>query len=183
LNETSVQDKDRTGASCAQIVSPKYGAELLAESMPPGMMDLVSGMISSTDFAVVTGGDPVAEDCLFLDIVVPGKAFRKETRLPVINWLYGGSYKMGNKGAMFEGLPLIKASSGNVIYVVGNYRLGPFGFLSGISLERDKSATTNVGLYDQRAVFEWIQKYVGLFGGDPDSVSAWVGLNRHSTWF
>ena len=31
----------------------------------------------------------------------------------------------------------------------------------------------NTGLYDQRAVLEWIQSYIHLAGGDPTQVSAW----------
>ena len=33
------------------------------------------------------------EDCLFLDVTVPGEAIRKPSlRLPVVNWVYGGAY-------------------------------------------------------------------------------------------
>ena len=31
----------------------------------------------------------------------------------------------------------------------------------------------NAGLYDQHAVFQWIQSYISLLGGDPTKVSAW----------
>lgn len=35
----------------------------------------------------------------------------------------------------------------------------------------EKEATPNAGLWDQRAVLEWIQKYASLFGGDPENVT------------
>ncbi|KAJ7683391.1 Alpha/Beta hydrolase protein [Mycena olivaceomarginata] len=42
-------------------------------------------------------------------------------------------------------------------YDGGEYRLGQFGFLSG---------QLNAGLLDQRAALEWVQTYIGKFGGD-----------------
>jgi len=69
------------------------------------------------------GGFPFSEDCLFLDVVIPGKALRKEAKLPVINYIYGGAYVMGLKDIIFDGRPLVKESKGNIIYVIGNYRV------------------------------------------------------------
>ena len=37
----------------------------------------------------------------------------------------------------------------------------------------EKEGLPNAGLYDQRAVLQWIQRYVGLVGGDKTQVSAW----------
>ena len=37
----------------------------------------------------------------------------------------------------------------------------------------EKEGHPNVGLYDQRAAFQWIQDYIDLLGGDPNQVSAW----------
>lgn len=37
----------------------------------------------------------------------------------------------------------------------------------------EKEGLPNAGLYDQRAVFQWIQDYIGLLGGDKRQVSAW----------
>lgn len=50
-----------------------------------------------------------------------------------------------------------------------NYRLGAFGFLGGDEVESD--GTMNAGLYDQRLAFQWVQKYIHLFGGDQDRVT------------
>jgi carboxylesterase type B len=37
----------------------------------------------------------------------------------------------------------------------------------------EKGGAPNAGLWDQRAVQEWIQKYANLFGGNPNEVSLW----------
>lgn len=117
-------------------------------------------------------GIGAAEDCLFLDIYVPRKALNKNgTLLPVINYIYGGGYIGGSKEGLYDGTPLVKQSGGNVIYLAANYRLAGFGFLAGATVE--KEGTPNAALWDQRAVLEWIQKYIHLVGGDCEQVSAW----------
>ena len=37
----------------------------------------------------------------------------------------------------------------------------------------EREGLPNAGLYDQRAVLQWIQDYIGLVGGDKTQVSAW----------
>ena len=126
-------------------------------------------------------GDPVkhvirqSEDCLFLDIYVPVKAFQDDTApLPVVAYIYGGGYVTGSKDefpALYTGAPLIKASDYQTIFIVGNYRVGALGWLAGAYME--KAGQPNAGLYDQALMLEWIQLYVDQVGGDKSSVSAW----------
>jgi Carboxylesterase family len=176
-NESKIQDRYRKGNSCPPLSSLKLISNVVDEVLPASLRGLLSNLMSGIDLASIIPSDPTSEDCLFLDIVVPGKALRKEVKLPVINWIYGGGFVEGSKEDTYDGLPIVKASSNNVIYVAGNYRLGPFGFLGGETVEKDKYAVANAGLHDQRAVLEWIQQNVELFGGDPNNVSAWVGLH------
>lgn len=46
-----------------------------------------------------------------------------------------------------------------------NYRLGAFAWLNGGNFIHE-GGTPNVGLQDQRLALDWIQDYIGLFGGD-----------------
>jgi len=40
-------------------------------------------------------------------------------------------------------------------------------------IRRDGNA--NVGLMDQRVAFEWVQRHIQSFGGDPRKVTIWGG--------
>lgn len=129
------------------------------------------------------GGLPIpffsggSEDCLFLDVYVPGKAIKDSSlKLPVVVWIYGGAYLFGAKDQFtplvpfYDGSGLIYESGGDIIFVTGNYRLGALGWLAGTSMEKD--GLPNAGLWDQRAVFSWVQSYISLLGGDPTQVTA-----------
>lgn len=59
------------------------------------------------------------------------------------------------------------ANPANILMI----KLGVFGFLAGTTVE--KQGTPNIGLYDQRAAFQWVQDYIYLVDGDKDNVSAW----------
>lgn len=120
---------------------------------------------------------PQSEDCLYLDIQVPEKALKNPSlKLPVVVYVYGGGYALGSKDLLepllplYDGSGLIKQSDKNVIFVSFNYRLGAMGFLAGTSMERD--ALPNTGLWDQRAVFEWVKSHISKVGGDPRKVTA-----------
>ena len=124
--------------------------------------------------------DPrTTEDCLFLDVVVPGSILNQSSSqqqpgkgAPVLVWIYGGGYTYGEKSS-YSPAGLIKASQvadpNGVIFVSLNYRLGAFGFLSGPTFQTD--GTANAGLYDQRLALQWIQDRIHLFGGDPSRVT------------
>lgn len=89
--------------------------------------------------------------------------------LPVMVFIHGGGYETGEAG-MYGPKHLLDS---DVILVVPNYRLGPFGFLH---LEEDKSSsgelpTGNQGLWDQRLALQWVKHNIKAFGGDPDNVT------------
>lgn len=71
----------------------------------------------------------VSEDCLFLDVLAPKRAFegahKHKRPAPVLVWIYGGGYTTGDKSS-FDALGLMKRSrmSGEeVVYVAINYRV------------------------------------------------------------
>ena len=85
-------------------------------------------------------------------------------RRPVMAWIHGGGFEYGSIfWGNYNGGNL--ASSGDVVLVSINYRLGPFGFLNG------PNGTGNMGLHDMLLGLQWIRDNVQYFGGDPSQVS------------
>ena len=56
-----------------------------------------------------------------------------------------------------------------VVFVSANYRLNFFGNLA--SKEVTDAGIANLFLKDQDVAFEWVQKHIGKFGGDPSKVT------------
>ena len=112
---------------------------------------------------------PQSEDCLYLNVVTPSTTFTD--KLPVMVWIYGGSFLNGSgSAALYDGTSL---SQKGVVVVTFNYRLGPFGFfaLPELSAESPNGSSGNYGLLDQIAALGWVQRNIAGFGGDPGNVT------------
>jgi carboxylesterase type B len=136
-----------TGNLCVQLV-PSVGINVLddfsSEPYGPFVNEVVTTFASQIN-DVTQGGD---EDCLFLDLYVPGKAIRDATiRLPVVNYIYGGAFLLGGMDpyGVYNPTRLMSLSEGNFIWVAGNYRLGAYGWIGGKTIE--KIGTPNMGLH------------------------------------
>ena len=75
------------GPSCVQSF-PKKGLNLLGPGAEFPVGGAINQFLGGIPASVLNGGD---EDCLFLDLMVPGKAIRDPTgeSLPVVVWIYG----------------------------------------------------------------------------------------------
>lgn len=83
---------------------------------------------------------------------------------PVMVWIAGGMFEFHATGACpwYDGASFARDG---IVCVTINYRVGAEGFLylgDGIA---------NLGLLDQVAALEWVQKNITAFGGDPDNVT------------
>jgi acetylcholinesterase len=86
----------------------------------------------------------------------------------VLVWIQGGAFvQLFNPN--YNGTGIVEASNNETIVVSFNYRVGPYGFLANEELKKEDNL--NVGFYDQRFAFSWVQKYIDAFGGDPDRVT------------
>ncbi|MEV0289325.1 carboxylesterase family protein [Kribbella sp. NPDC050820] len=104
-----------------------------------------------------------SEDCLYLDVRVP-RGVRPGERLPVLVWLTGGGFVTG-AAKEYDGTEL--ATSGRLMVVTVNYRLGALGYLSSPALGEG-----NYGLMDQAAALRWVRRNAAAsFGGDPANVT------------
>ncbi|KAI1440239.1 alpha/beta-hydrolase [Annulohypoxylon stygium] len=153
------------------IIASEFAKSYLAGI--PFDYNLAESLLS--DSAAAVSSDPrTTEDCLFLDVIAPQSAFAGNTSsLPVLVWVYGGGYSSGEKTGKGKfnpaGLLAASGSDSGFVFVAMNYRLGAFGWLGGDEVSAD--GTLNAGLYDQRLAFQWVQKYIHLFGGDKDRVT------------
>ncbi|XP_022918965.1 neuroligin-4, X-linked-like [Onthophagus taurus] len=111
-----------------------------------------------------------SEDCLFLNIYVPGSGNRGlEAPYAVLVFVHGESFEWGS-GNPYDGSVL--ASYGHVIVVTLNFRLGLLGFLR-TRPTYDKSSNTggNLGIQDIAAALNWVKKNIAAFGGDTNRVT------------
>jgi len=112
------------------------------------------------------------EDCLFLNVYVPTKALepRGHRFFPVMVWVHGGAFIEG-AGSQFDPTKLV--TTGNVVVVTINYRLGALGFLAhpALSAESPVGASGNYGIMDQQFAMQWVKRNIAAFGGDPRNVT------------
>lgn len=135
--------------------------QILQSEFPPEILSLL--VTSSLD------QPKQSEDCLTIN-VFRSQSINYTAPLPVMVWIYGGSFQSGsgNMNATNMVSESVKMDQ-PVIYVSFNYRVGPWGFLGGKSVQAEGS--TNNGLRDQRLALEWVQDNIGYFGGDKDRVT------------
>ncbi|KAF8541687.1 Carboxylesterase [Trichophaea hybrida] len=170
LNELGIQDGS-VGYQCMQAAPAQLDARGIIVAQP-----------------ILEAQELMSEDCLFMDVVVPGEAVRGEVKdLPVLMWIYGGGHsiiwiegldRVGfisqddnlRRGLLKSPRPrydsggLIKSAKNSSIYAAINYRLGAFSFFSGPTGEAQ--GTPNTGFHDQRSALKWIQDYIYLLGGN-----------------
>ncbi|WP_338608265.1 carboxylesterase family protein [Pelagibacterium nitratireducens] len=131
------------------------------------------GVLEATAFrpACMQQGDRVmSEDCLYLNVWAPEEALEEGSNLPVIVWVFGGSFHGGSGD--IDGAPL--ASKGAIV-VSMNYRVSTMGFMAhpGLSAESLSGVSGNYGLMDVTESLRWVKNNIHAFGGDPDRVTVW----------
>ncbi|NLE78118.1 MAG: carboxylesterase/lipase family protein, partial [Rhodococcus sp.] len=112
---------------------------------------------------------PTSEDCLTVNVLAP--AHDDGTKRPVMVYIYGGAYIMGMSATgVYNGSALVRR--GDVVYVSFNYRVGTLGYLDFSRYSTpERPFDSNLGLRDQVAALEWVQRNIAAFGGDPDNVT------------
>ena len=138
--------------------SPFSGA-YIADTMPP---ECVQDMGFTKDYNLTASSQ--GEDCLYLNIFLPGDVVNVQTKKPVMIWIYGGGFQVGTQNVYDT---RIFAPYNDVILVTINYRVSVLGFLS----TGDSDLPGNYGLWDQRMAIQWVHENIEHFGGDPSSVT------------
>ncbi|XP_055902981.1 esterase B1-like isoform X2 [Eupeodes corollae] len=106
-----------------------------------------------------------SEDCLYLNVF--SKNLSPDKLSPVMVWIYGGGFQIGEASRDLYGPDYLMDK--DVVYVSITYRLGPLGFLS---LNDPKlNIPGNAGLKDQILGLRWVKENISRFGGDPENVT------------
>ncbi|XP_064550488.1 esterase B1-like [Drosophila montana] len=106
-----------------------------------------------------------SEDCLYLNVY--SKSLKSENPLPVMVWIYGGGFQIGEATRDVHSPDYFMQKE--VILVTLNYRLGALGFLS--LSDPDLDVPGNAGLKDQVMALRWIHKNIANFNGDPNNIT------------
>ncbi|KAH9941090.1 carboxylesterase [Epithele typhae] len=117
-------------------------------------------------------------ECLNLNITCPADA-NADSRLPVMLWIHGGGNRGSGSNWVYDAGPLVQKGIqfGKPVVVVSiNFRLGLLGFAASPALLADNQAAGdegvgNYGLRDQRRAMEWVHRFIGPFGGDPNNIT------------
>ena len=107
-----------------------------------------------------------SEDGLFLNVFTP--TLLKNTKLPVLVWVHGGSMVSGT-GSAENGHAFSDKDS--IVTVSINYRLGALGFLYLSDLGPSYASSANNGLLDLIQALKWVKENIHAFGGDASRVS------------
>ncbi|RAH70855.1 putative triacylglycerol lipase [Aspergillus aculeatinus CBS 121060] len=153
-----------------RYAAPPVGSLRFAAPQDPETAEGVQTAFQHGPLCIPTDQYPIptgtSEDCLFLDVYAPNRA-RNASKLPVFVFIQGGGFN-ADSNANFNGTGLIQASETGIVVVNFNYRVGPYGFLSGSEVL--KGGSSNNGLKDQIKVLQWVQTHITKFGGDPEHV-------------
>lgn len=116
------------------------------------------------------------EDCLNLNVYRPAFYDYNDNKnnnnssalLPVIIYVHGGAFNAG-AGTERNMASFVSWAATPLLAVSFNYRVGTLGFPSSVAAERE--GCLNLGLRDQRLLFEWVRDNISAFGGDGKRVT------------
>jgi len=114
-------------------------------------------------------GQPVSEDCLFLNLCTP--ALRDGGKRPILFYIHGGGYANGSGShPLYDGVNLCRR--GDVVVVTVNHRLNAFGYLYlGESGDERVKDSGNIGQLDLIDALHWVREHAHEFGGDAGNVT------------
>ncbi|KAL3475334.1 Alpha/Beta hydrolase protein [Aspergillus californicus] len=155
-----------------RYAAPPLGSLRFSAPQDPEELDGIQDASQHGPLCIRTSEYPIpagtSEDCLFLDVYAPARFRGASSKpLPVFVWIQGGGFNT-NGNPYYNGTGLIQASDMGLVIVTFNYRVGPYGFLSGAEILKDGSM--NNGLKDQIQILKWVQGHISKFGGDPNHV-------------
>ena len=109
---------------------------------------------------------PSSEDCLTLNVLAPREHRQYSASRHGFHPRWGKHHRdLGHR--LVLGVSLVER--GDVVYVSINYRLGALGYLDFTPFSTSERVfDSNLGLRDQVAALQWVQRNIAAFGGDPE---------------
>ncbi|CAD5218842.1 unnamed protein product [Bursaphelenchus okinawaensis] len=114
----------------------------------------------------LTGNISKSEDCLYLNVFLPGTVKRGRD-LPVMVYIHGGAFVVHSSSHVGDSNVVKYLCSKEVIVVTLNYRIGIFGFITTSS----PSCPGNNAFWDMHKALQWVQDNIHHFGGDKSNVT------------
>ncbi|XP_030374229.1 uncharacterized protein LOC115623826 [Scaptodrosophila lebanonensis] len=130
-----------------------------------GVLDCTNYAAKPVQKGLLTGKIEGSEDCLYLNVYA--KRLNSEKPLPVIVYIYGGAFSVGEATRELYSPDYFMAK--DVVLVTLNYRVDCLGFLS----LNDPSVEIpgNAGLKDQVLALKWVKQYIEHFNGDTNNIT------------
>ncbi|XP_032529857.1 neuroligin-2-like isoform X1 [Danaus plexippus] len=104
-----------------------------------------------------------SEDCLYLNIFVPGSGARGVEAPYAVVVVVGGAHEWGS-GNSLDGAVL--AARAHLLVITINYRIGLLGYLT-TGTSDEVSAAGGAAVLDMTAALSWVNRNIAAFGGDP----------------
>nr|XP_036675220.1 esterase B1 [Drosophila suzukii] len=142
----------------------RFKAPVPAESWS-GVLDCTHYAEKPTQKNLQTRVIEGAEDCLYLNVYP--KQLKSEKPLPVMVYIYGGAYTVGEATREVYGPDYFMTK--DVVLVTLNYRVDCFGFLS--LKDPNLKVPGNAGLKDQVLALKWVKENISNFNGDSDNIT------------
>nr|NP_001246965.1 alpha-Esterase-5, isoform B [Drosophila melanogaster]AFH06284.1 alpha-Esterase-5, isoform B [Drosophila melanogaster] len=130
-----------------------------------GVLDCTHYAEKPTQRGLLTREIEGGEDCLYLNVY--SKQLKSEKPLPVMVYIYGGAFTVGEATRELYGPDYFMTK--DVVLVTLNYRVDCLGFLS----LKDPSLKVpgNAGLKDQVLALKWVKQYISNFNGDDSNIT------------
>ncbi|XP_028900769.1 esterase B1 isoform X1 [Zeugodacus cucurbitae] len=106
-----------------------------------------------------------SEDCLYLNVFT--KNIKPEKPQPVMVWIYGGGFQIGEATRDMYSPDFFMHK--DIVLVTIAYRLGPFGFLC--LDDPNVKVPGNAGIKDQILALRWVKENIATFGGDTNNIT------------
>ncbi|MCF0144138.1 MAG: carboxylesterase family protein [Firmicutes bacterium] len=112
----------------------------------------------------------IDEDCLNLNVWVGSEV---KENAPVMVWIHGGGFLVEAACDPLYTLKNLSDFAKDIVFVSLEYRLNLLGYvnLNNVPGGEDFADAQNLGVLDQIAALEWVQRNISGFGGDPSQVT------------